>query len=100
MAFDRTLAKKIQEFGIKCWVVCKYNWFGSNKIAGNYWSGLYECYSCKLKFKCSIESVLPNRNVQVLVKWSGEITHDKVEPNSRLRIEGSNRNIIYIKWLS
>lgn len=91
VGFDRTLAEKLQSKGINCWIICKYNWFGTDKLNGKFWTGLYECYSCRTKFKCSIDSVFSNQDIEIYVTWIGDNSHEKLAKLSKRRIEGPSR---------
>lgn len=92
VGFDRVLAKKLQSNGIKCWIKCEYNWFGAEKFNRLYWTGLYKCSSCNIKYKCCIESFPCNKSIELLVRWEGDCSHDKLtDSKSQKRIEGLTR---------
>ena len=60
--FTNFLSQKLQDNGINCWLVCKWNWFrleDSQKQNANYWSGSYKCIdkNCSNSFHARIEKL-------------------------------------------
>jgi len=76
--FHNKLNIKIQREGIKCYLLCKSNWFRKNQA----WSGTYKCIDefCKIVYKAylSNENVLDNK-VIITIKWNGTAEHEKIK---------------------
>jgi hypothetical protein len=61
--FDNFLSERLQQYGIKCWLRSKSNWFkkqSSQKISAPYWRGLFSCSEskCTNTFKAYIKNEL------------------------------------------
>ena len=53
---SRIISEKLQEYGINCWFVCKFNWFSSSiRKPFTVWYGSFVCLSEKCIIKANFE---------------------------------------------
>lgn len=88
-SFDRFLAIKMQENGLKCWAKCIYNTF-PKKNKDLLWKGKYICKECKIEFSASIINI-PG-DITICFSWNNEIRHEQKVPEDKIRITGERRS--------
>lgn len=97
MIFSNFLSEKLQNYGIKCWLKCNYNWLkkkSSQKTTSPFWKGIFSCVNCKKRFFATIHKELEdskqNKDVIIFVNFEDISKHDdKIKP--RIRCKGDKR---------
>jgi hypothetical protein len=76
--FFEILNQRTQKCGIKCFLNPINNWFNKkNKQNTNHWNAKLRCRNkeCKLVYTAYIKSIEPDKNVEVILEWSGNCSH-------------------------
>ena len=92
--FDDYISRILQNYGIKCWLRCKYNWFNEFSLSHSYWRGLFKCIStgCNQEYSLYIDKRfgLDTKNVIIIVEFENNTCHiDKIDKN--IRVFGEKR---------
>ena len=100
-SFTKLLNTKVEDRGIFCKLICKYNWFKNEmgrKTNSSYWRGVYICLdkNCKMIFTGTTESQYSNE-MEIILKYSGLSNHEKSIFTSKTRCVGMQRENLAIR---
>ena len=104
--FDIMVAKKLQELGVRCWIVAKHNWFRNEKkfkLNSPKWSGVFECFdeSCKNRYiHASFKEINLLADNFMVLEFEDQSTHKDFIKKETQRVTGDERSDIATKLIA